>query len=161
MLGRLYESEICSAARTLEVAGERWSLLIVRNAVFAGMTRFTDFQRSLGIAPNVLTKRLNEFVAEGVFELRVDPASGKDEYVITQKGLDLKPVIVALTEWGDKWVADSRGKPISYVHDGCTGTVSLVPTCTKCGSHPTNRQLRARLARWFQDLRNGGAATKA
>jgi len=77
MLGRRYEGENCSAARTLELVGERWSLLIVRNAMFAGMTRFTEFQRSLGVAPNILTKRLAEFVEAGLFELQgPGPAAG-------------------------------------------------------------------------------------
>src|SRR4051794_25667494 len=99
MLGRLYEGQICSAARTLEIVGERWSLLIIRNAMFAGATRFTDFQRSLGIAPNILTKRLADFVEAGIFELRPGDA-GHAEYQLTGKGLDLQPVIVALTAWG-------------------------------------------------------------
>ena len=61
MLGRTYDREVCSAARALEIAGERWSLLILRNAMFAGMTRFTEFEKSLGIAPNVLASRLKHF----------------------------------------------------------------------------------------------------
>ena len=70
MLGRLYESEICSAARALEVVGERWSLLILRNAAFAGQTRFSEFERRLGIAPNILASRLEGFVAAGLMEVR-------------------------------------------------------------------------------------------
>src|SRR5882672_805709 len=100
MLGRTYDKEVCSAARALEIAGERWSLLILRNAAFAGMTRFTDFQESLGIAPNVLTARLEHFVDEGL--MTASPAStGYAEYHLTDKGLGFKPVIIALTEWGD------------------------------------------------------------
>ncbi len=64
MLGRTYDRENCSAARTLEIVGERWSLLIIRNAMFAGSTRFTDFQRKLGIAPNILSSRLDRFVEQ-------------------------------------------------------------------------------------------------
>src|SRR3712207_7185900 len=66
MLGKTYESEVCSIARALEVVGERWSILIVRNALFAGSTRLSDFQRSLGIAPNILTTRLDGFVDAGI-----------------------------------------------------------------------------------------------
>ena len=68
MLGRTYDREICSAARALEVVGERWSLLIIRNAMFAGSTRFTEFQRELGVAPNILISRLDRFVAAGLME---------------------------------------------------------------------------------------------
>src|SRR5690349_16346861 len=99
MLGRTYDAEVCSAARALEVVGERWSLLILRNAMFAGHARFTDFQRSLGIAPNVLTKRLAEFVESG---LMASVGDGHAEYVLTEKGRDLVPAILALTEWGDR-----------------------------------------------------------
>ena len=105
MLGRLYESQDCSAARTLELVGERWSLLILRDAMFRHYTRFLQFQKSLGIATNILAKRLEDFVAAGLMVRRQPGASGEQaEYLLTQKGLELKPVIIALTEWGDKWV---------------------------------------------------------
>src|SRR5438067_11292386 len=94
MLGNTYDREICSAARALEIAGERWSLLILRNAAFAGMTRFTDFQESLGIAPNVLASRLEHFLEEGI--MTATPASSAyAEYHLTDKGLDFKPAIIA------------------------------------------------------------------
>ncbi len=105
MLGRLYENQECSAARTLELVGERWSLLILRDAMFGGYTRFSQFQRSLGIATNILAKRLDGFVAAGLVERRQPGSSGEQaEYLLTQKGLELKPVIIALTEWGDRWL---------------------------------------------------------
>ena len=74
MLGKTYDREVCSAARALEVAGERWSLLILRNAAFAGVTRFTDFQKRLGIAPNVLTARLEHFVEQGLMTVAPSPS---------------------------------------------------------------------------------------
>ena len=144
MLGRRYEGENCSAARTLELVGERWSLLIVRNAMFAGMTRFTEFQRSLGVAPNILTKRLAEFVEAGLFELRPGNGGGHAEYVLTDKGRDLQPVIVALTEWGDRWAAPD-GPPISYEHEDCGGRVALKTQCTDCGENPPPAGVKARL----------------
>ena len=147
MLGRLYNGQVCSAARALEVVGERWSLLIIRNAMFAGMTRFTDFQRSLGIAPNVLTKRLAEFVEAGLFELKAGESGGYAEYVLTSKGLDLKPVIVALTEWGDRWAAPD-GRPVTYEHDGCGGVVALKLECTSCAQALPFEDVRARVASW-------------
>jgi DNA-binding HxlR family transcriptional regulator len=132
MLGRTYDREVCSAARALEVAGERWSLLILRNAAFAGVTRFTDFQQRLGIAPNVLAARLELFVAEGL--MTVSPApTGYGEYHLTEKGLDFKPVIIALTEWGDRWAAP-EGPPIHYQHDQCGGHVRSLLRCDGCQS---------------------------
>jgi len=105
MLGRLYENQQCSAARTLELVGERWSLLILRDAMFGGFTRFSQFEKSLGVATNVLTRRLEGFVAAGLMTHQQPKATGEQpEYVLTQKGLELKPVIVALTQWGDKWL---------------------------------------------------------
>jgi DNA-binding HxlR family transcriptional regulator len=105
MLGRLYESQECSTARALEVVGERWSLLILRDAMFGGLTRFSQFERSLGIATNILAKRLDGFVEAGLMARREPRAAGEQaEYVLTQKGLELKPAIIALAEWGDKWV---------------------------------------------------------
>jgi DNA-binding HxlR family transcriptional regulator len=103
MLGRLYENQDCSAARTLEVVGERWSLLILRDAMFGGFTRFSQFQKSLGIATNILAKRLEGFVAAGLME-QPRSSGAQAEYLLTQKGLELKPVIMALTEWGDTWL---------------------------------------------------------
>src|SRR5437867_12633855 len=86
VLGRTYEGQNCSAARALEVVGERWSLLIMRDALFRGMTRFSDFQRSLGLASNVLAKRLDGFVENGVMEQRVNPEHAEQqEYVPTDK----------------------------------------------------------------------------
>lgn len=109
MLGRRYEGQDCSAARTLELVGERWSLLILRDAMFGACTRFSQFQNSLGIATNILAKRLDGFVEAGLMERRVSGDQG--EYVLTQRGLELKPVIIALTEWGDRWL---RAGPIVY-----------------------------------------------
>ena len=136
MLGRLYERENCSAARALELVGERWSLLIVRNAVFADMTRFTEFQRRLGIAPNVLAKRLEGFVAEGLMDLRpLGDTAGTHEYVLTEKGRELGVIVMALTQWGDRWAAP-KGPPILLEHDGCGGSARMTVSCDRCGQAP-------------------------
>jgi DNA-binding HxlR family transcriptional regulator len=136
MLGRTYEKENCSAARALEVVGERWSLLILRDALFRGMTRFSDFERSLGIAPNILAKRLEVFVAADLLEHRVsDDRDQPHHYVPTEKGLDLKPVIMALTAWGDRWAAP-HGPPVVFEHDACGGRVELLTRCSKCEVSP-------------------------
>lgn len=135
MLERTYDTEVCSAARALEVVGERWSLLIVRNLLFASMTRFSELQRSLGVAPNVLAKRLADFVDAGIVEQRGEPGRHA-EYVLTERGRELRPVILALTAWGDRWAPAQDGPPISYHHDGCGGAVSVAESCARCGGTP-------------------------
>ena len=105
VLGKTYDSEVCSAARALELVGERWSLLIIRNALFAGATRYSDF-RSLAIATNILKTRLDSFIESGIMERRGSMRNPEHyEYVLTDKGRDLATVVVALTEWGDRWLA--------------------------------------------------------
>jgi DNA-binding HxlR family transcriptional regulator len=144
MLGRTYERENCSAARALEIVGERWSLLIIRNAMFGGMTRFTEFQRALGIAPNILAGRLEWFLEAGL--MRTRPLGGDHEtheYVLTAKGLDLQPVIIALTAWGDRWAAP-HGPPITYEHEGCGGLIHQHLTCEDCGAAPAPTEVVAR-----------------
>ena len=142
MLGRTYDREVCSAARALEIVGERWSLLILRNAAFAGMTRFTDFQKSLDLAPNVLAARLQHFVETGLMTMSAG-TGGHQTYHLTKKGLDFKPVIIALTEWGDRWAAP-EGAPIVYEHEGCGGRVKHELYCRKCAENPRPQDVRAR-----------------
>jgi DNA-binding HxlR family transcriptional regulator len=143
MLGRTYDRLNCSAARALEVVGERWSLMILRNAMFAGATRFNDFQRKLGIAPNILSARLDWFVEAGLMETRQVGGDGDaHEYVLTRKGLELQPVIIALTAWGDRWAAPD-GPPIIFEHDGCGGAVEQHLTCEDCGAAPAPGQVTA------------------
>ena len=123
MLGRSYDNQECSAARALELVGERWSLLILRDAMFRNFTRFSQFQMSLGVATNILARRLEGFVAAGLLERRQPRASSEQaEYRLTQKGLELKPVIIALTEWGDKWV---RRGPVVYRNESDGQPVAL------------------------------------
>jgi len=136
VLGRTYDSQVCSIARALELVGERWSLLIVRDALFAGVTRFTDFQHNLGIATNILQSRLDAFVDAGVMERReVAGSVAQREYVLTDKGRDLAPTLVALTEWGDRWAAPGE-PPILYEHAGCGEAVSVATTCAVHGLVP-------------------------
>ncbi len=133
MLGRSYEGQNCSAARALEVAGERWSLLILRDALFRGMTRFTDFQRSLQLAPNILAARLDGFVRGGIMQQRPQAdRPGQAEYVLTGKGRDLAPVIIAFTTWGDKWAAPD-GPPVTFRHHTCGSEITQQISCQGCG----------------------------
>jgi len=126
MLGRSYESQVCSISRTLEVFGERWTLLIMRNAAFADSVRFVDFQRSLGIATNVLSARLDHLVETGVMQL-----DGSD-YRLTERGRDLVPALIALTEWGDRWAAPT-GEPVLYRHAAGEHPVAMRLVCEVCG----------------------------
>lgn len=135
MLGSTYDRENCSAARALEVVGERWSLLIIRNAAFAGMTRFSEFERSLGVAPNILSKRLAGFVEHGLMTV-IDAADGGGrEYRLTAKGAELGEVVMALTAWGDRWSAPA-GPPVVYRHADCGGEVAMRTHCAECGRSP-------------------------
>ena len=127
MLGRTYESQVCSISRALEVFGERWTLLIMRNALFAESTRFGDFQRNLGIATNVLATRLEHLVESGVMQKLAG-----DEYRLTQAGRELAPTLIALTEWGDRWAAPA-GPPVVYRHAAGAHPVHVEVVCDVCG----------------------------
>src|ERR1700731_1392828 len=111
MLGNDYDGQVCSIAGTLEVVGERWSLLIVRD-VFLGLRRFDEIQGDLGIARNVLQTRLTRLVDQGVLEKRLyRERPSRYEYRLTEKGLDLWPALVALMYWGDRYAAPAAGPP--------------------------------------------------
>jgi DNA-binding HxlR family transcriptional regulator len=143
MLGRQYDTQVCSIARALEVVGERWSLLVVRDA-FLGVRRFDDFQRSLGVARNVLQSRLERLVEEGILERSLyQERPPRHEYRLTDKGVDLWPVIFALMKWGDRH-AYPEGPPVVPEHKGCGGEVDEHRICMKCGSPLEARDVRAR-----------------
>ena len=141
MLGKNYDGEVCSIARSLEVVGERWSMLIIRDALFAGSTRYTDFQRTLGIATNVLQDRLDGFVDAGIMRRQQSSEQpGLHQYLLTEKGRDLAPALIALTEWGDKWAAPD-GPPILYRHQGCGSAISHELVCRTHGRLPDNAEV--------------------
>jgi DNA-binding HxlR family transcriptional regulator len=102
VLNRTYEGQNCSVARALELVGERWTLLIIRDA-FLGRRRFDEFQASLGVARNVLAERLNRLVEEGILERTAySERPPRSEYGLTEKGRDLAIPLLALMQWGDK-----------------------------------------------------------
>ena len=110
-----FPSQICSVARTLEIVGEWWTLLIVREAFF-GARRFGEFEANLGIAKNVLSDRLAKLVAAGIFEHGAIPGRGNPgAYRLTDKGRDLFPTIVAMMQWGDRWAYGGVGAPARVV----------------------------------------------
>jgi DNA-binding HxlR family transcriptional regulator len=143
VLGNRYESQVCSIARALEVVGERWSLLIIRNALFASSTRYSDFQRSLGIATNILQDRLDGFVEAGLMRRRrYSKQPELHEYLLTEKGRDLAPALIALTAWGDRWAAPN-GPPIIYRHTVCGSNLSHQVVCATCGPADDPAQVQA------------------
>jgi DNA-binding HxlR family transcriptional regulator len=102
VLNRTYDGQVCSIARALEAVGERWTLLIVRDA-FLGVRRFDEFQKSLGIARNVLTDRLNRLVSEGILERQAySERPARFDYRLTKKGRELAVPLLALMQWGDR-----------------------------------------------------------
>lgn len=134
MLGNDYDSQVCSIAGALEVVGERWSLLIVRN-VFLGLRRFDEIQENLGIARNVLHTRLTRLLDHGVLERRLyQQRPPRYEYRLTDKGLDLWPTIVALMYWGDRHATPAGGPVVLLEHRGCGGAVDDHRMCAACGA---------------------------
>ena len=116
----------CSIAQCLEVVGEWWSMLIVRDA-FLGVTRFDDFQARLGISRNMLNQRLGHLVDEGVLErVQYQEHPPRFEYRLTEKGRDLWLVLTAMRQWGDRWAAPA-GRPIELVHTACGHVTDAVP----------------------------------
>lgn len=141
MLHREYPSQVCSIARALEVVGERWTLLILRDAVL-GIERFDDFQSSLGIATNVLTNRLKLLCDEQVLERVPDgERPGRPKYVLTAKGRELAPALLALMKWGDRHYPEPGGPPRLTLHAGCGGSVGADLRCDRCGDQVTLAQL--------------------
>jgi DNA-binding HxlR family transcriptional regulator len=123
----------CSIARTVEVVGERWTPLVLRD-LFLGVTRFEDIQRDLGIARNVLAERLETLVESGIAERR--PYQGnppRHDYVLTDKGRELYRVLLALMAWGDRWTAGEAGPPVKLRHESCGKLTTPELTCSCCG----------------------------
>lgn len=139
MLRNDYESQSCSIAGALEVVGERWSLLIVRD-ILLGLRRFDELQAHLGIARNVLQTRLERLQEHGVIErVPYQQHPMRHEYRLTDKGLDLWPTIVALMKWGDRYAPPEGGPAVLIEHRGCGGAVDEHRICERCGAKLTAR----------------------
>jgi DNA-binding HxlR family transcriptional regulator len=127
MLRRDYDGQNCSIARALEVVGERWTLLIVRD-VSLGLRRFDEIQSDLGIARNVLTERLNRLVDEGILErVRYSERPERFEYRLTPKGRDLNIALAGLRQWGDKYLSDKPPRVLRRKTDKKLVVAALVP----------------------------------
>src|SRR5579885_3449100 len=124
----------CSVARTLAVIGERWTMLILREA-FMGHRRFDEFQRNTGIARNILASRLRALVSHGILERSENEGDhARVEYRLTKKGMDLYPVMVAMLRWGDRWLCGDKGPPLTLVHRGCGAKTTPALVCPNCGA---------------------------
>ena len=127
------DQQVCAVARSLAVVGDRWTLLILRDA-FLGTRRFADFQRQLGIARHRLTDRLNKLVEAGVFSRELyNERPQRYEYRLTRKGLALYPVLMTLAQWGGEWCDDGHGVPVEYRHRSCGHIMQPVLSCDQCG----------------------------
>lgn len=139
------EEERCSVARTVAVIGDRWTLLVLRDC-FLRVRRFEDFQARLGVTRHVLADRLRKLVRYGV--LRRVPYQERPrryEYLLTQKGLDLHPLMMAIVHWGDVHMVDERGRPFLYQHKLCGKTFDPVMTCSECGEPLTPKAVHVHL----------------
>ena len=133
----------CSVAQALEVIGEWWTLLILRDC-FLGVRRFDDFVDRLGISRNVLTSRLDTLVETGLLERRAyDEARGRYDYVLTDKGRALWPVLTAIRQWGDEWLLGSGNEPLLLEHRDRGHRTTVRMTCDVCGEELDARSVRA------------------
>ena len=122
----------CSIARTLDVIGEPWSPLILRD-IWVGMSRFEQIQADLGISRKVLTERLNHLVDRDILERRPYDRRPRYEYVLTAQGTELVDVLMVMVRWGDKWLAGEAGPPVLYRHHACGRISSVDLRCAHCG----------------------------
>jgi DNA-binding HxlR family transcriptional regulator len=142
---RTYGQENCSVASTLDIVGERWTLLVLREA-FLGVRRFDQMQQDLGIARNILAARLQKLVGHGILErTQYQERPRRFEYRLTEKGLDLYPAIVSLMQWGDRYLTDGE-PPVRLVHRGCGHPTQPQLACSHCSAPLGARDVRAETA---------------
>lgn len=155
MLGKDYERQDCSLARSLEAIGERWTLLIVRDA-FYGVRRFTDFQAHLDIPKAVLSDRLRGLVEDGILERQPDPKhAGRHIYELTQAGRELWPVLYALLVWGGR----HRGTNSRvFKHADCGTLLDESGRCTKCDLTPGVEDIVSEVRRGRRKVRDDPVA---
>jgi DNA-binding HxlR family transcriptional regulator len=125
----------CSIARTLDIAGEPWTPLILRD-VYVGISRFDDLQGDLGISRKVLTQRLNWLVERGMLERRpYSTRPPRSEYALTAMGLEFCDILLLMTAWGDRWTAGPDGPPVLHRHQHCGEITHVHLSCDRCGRH--------------------------
>lgn len=134
----------CSIARSVAVIGDRWTLMILRDA-FLGVRRFEAFQTRLGISRTIITERLNLLVDEGVLaKAPYQDRPVRHEYRLTPKGLDLYPVVMAIVHWGDRHYAGEAGAPLLHRHKACGCDFAPVMTCSECHAPVDAREVETR-----------------
>jgi DNA-binding HxlR family transcriptional regulator len=136
--------EPCSVARSVAVIGDRWTLMILRD-LFLGVRRFEDFERRLSISRSIIAERLKRLTDEGVLKkVAYQDRPVRHEYRLTDKGLALHPVIMAVVHWGDTWYAGEAGPPLLHRHKACGCDFAPVMTCSECGVPVTARDVEVR-----------------
>jgi DNA-binding HxlR family transcriptional regulator len=159
VLERTYPGQVCSIARSLEVVGERWTLLILRDAQL-GLKRFDEFRGSLGIASNVLTARLERLCEEGLLERRAyQSRPDRHEYLLTDKGRELAPALIMLMKWGDRYYPEHTGPPRLTIHRDCGGRVDHTMRCSRCRRHVDFAELDVRPGPGLSAARSRGTPT--
>lgn len=139
-----FTNEMCSVFRALEVLGERWTMLVIREAFF-GTRRFEDFQRNTGMARNILSSRLQGLVGHGILvRKQYQDRPARFEYRLTQKGLDLYPALIALMTWGDRYTPGAVDRPIVLEHRACGHETIPTLTCAECGEPIDARAMRVK-----------------
>jgi DNA-binding HxlR family transcriptional regulator len=134
----------CSVARTLSVVGDRWTMLVIRD-VFLGIRRFEAIQQDLRLTPHRLSDRLHKLVRDGILRrVAYEERPPRFEYRLTEKGVDLYPVIVAMIEWGDRWMAGRAGAPVELIHRPCGHSIKPQFICPSCKSKIEARDMNAR-----------------
>ena len=134
----------CTIARSADVLGDGWNLLVMRQACL-GVRRFEDFQRTLGIGRNILTVRLNGLVEEGLLSrVEYQQRPVRHEYRLTEKGREVYPILAAMAAWGDRWLTGAEGTPLVLHHETCDHDMHAVVVCSHCGDPLEVRDVRAR-----------------
>ncbi len=135
-------TQVCSIARTMSILGDRWTMLVMREA-FIGTTMFDEFVAYTGATPQVVSARLKRLVEAGVLKKKsIAGSKGRSEYLLTEMGQDLHPIICTIMVWGDKWLSDGRGRPHVLRHTGCGCTTSPKLACDACGEFVSRKTLK-------------------
>ena len=146
------DKQVCSVARSLSVVGERWTMLIIRDA-FLGTRRFDQFQNNLGITRHRLSERLGKLVDAGVLvKVPYHDRPVRYEYRLTRKGLGLYPVLMSLARWGDEWMDNGEGVPMEYVHQTCGKVAHPVMSCSECHEPLKPEEVTPRLGPALREL---------
>jgi DNA-binding HxlR family transcriptional regulator len=148
------DGEACSLARTVSVIGDRWTLLILRDC-FLRVRRFEEFQARLGITRPILAGRLRKLVKDFVLaKVPYQERPLRYEYRLTQKGLDLYPIVMSIVHWGDVHMSGKKGRPLLHQHTSCGKTFDPVMICSECGEPLNPRQVHVHRGPGAANLRH-------